>query len=201
MRTLVAFVLLVPAAHAGSIPLATFSWSQPQPVSLPAEYIAGLQMFSGTTLGVAWYETVSSFPHHSFADAATVEAFYNELYTDDNGQLRFWNGGQVYNNGLCAWCQFYWSIGDGRDQHLAEKAAAGFTAQMLAPSLGPHLIGYTLTGIERTVTANTQTITFHGFAIPEPGCWLLVLCGCLHLVTRAARKRGGGSCRSVNNCN
>lgn len=172
---ILALLLLPLSAQAGTIPLARFEWSQPEPVSLPAEYRAVLTMYTPGHESELWKETVTEFPYHSEASQEIVSEFNRLLYLDDNGELQFINGGQ--NIGICGWCQLFWSIGEGADRFLAEKAAAGWDAEMFVPRVGSHLDGYLITGIERTVTADSQTITFSGIPIPEPACLVLVLCG------------------------
>ncbi|HEX2475378.1 MAG TPA: PEP-CTERM sorting domain-containing protein [Lacipirellulaceae bacterium] len=169
-------LIATPAAAGEPQPVATLTWRQPQPVTLPAEYSVFFRMFSYDITVAGWRETVSSFPHHSFADEATVNSFNAELFTANaiyqfNGELRFFHGEQT--DFPCGWCQLHWAIGEGHDQFLAEKAADGWSGEMLAPSRGPNLVGYILTGIERTVTATSQTITLHGVPVPEPASWLL----------------------------
>lgn len=188
MRVLFAFVLLVPAAHAGSIPLAEFRWSQPYQVTLPAQYMAVMRMYDGRQTFENWQETVTAFPHTSHADQQTVDDFNRVLNLAENGEFIFFNGGidgpHASNGALCGFCQFYFLIGEGKDQWASQIAASGWQAQMFVPRLGPHLVGYWITDIERTITSTSQTITLHGLAIPEPGCWLLVLCCCVWHVRR-----------------
>jgi hypothetical protein len=70
---------------------------------------------------------------------------------------------------------------------LDEQAAAGFAADLFVPRLGPNLFGYLFTGIERTVTATSQTITLHGYAVPEPATWLLIAVGLCWFGQRTTR--------------
>jgi hypothetical protein len=54
------------------------------------------------------------------------------------------------------------------------------------PENGPGLYGYTLTRIDRTITAEAQTIYFYGEAIPEPAtCMLMLFAASAHLCARA----------------
>jgi hypothetical protein len=193
MRALIiTLAILFPlTAQAGSMPIATFEWSQPNTVTLPAPYIAELRMYDVQPTSAGWQETITAFPHASFAPQSIVDAFNAELYQAENGQFRFYNGGitaaDVSNGGQCGWCQLHWLIGDGRQQFDTEIRESGWEAEMHVPRLGPHLIGYLVTGIERTVTADSQTITLHGIPIPEPASWLLVLLFVtLHISKRSA---------------
>jgi hypothetical protein len=192
MRYTLAFACLLiatSAAAAGPIPLAEFKWSQPYEVTLPAEDKAVLRMYhGGPIVRVGWIETVTAFPHHSVASQEIVDAFNHEIYTAENGELPFWNGGDGAGKTIapCGWCQFAWSIGEGRDRFLEEKAAAGWHAEMFVPRLRSHLDGYLITSIERTVTADSQTLLFSGIPIPEPASWLLA-CLALCFVRRMKR--------------
>jgi hypothetical protein len=113
MRYTLAFACLLVATSADArepIPIATFSWSQPQPVTLPAEYGASLRMYTPEVSAVGWRETIAAYPFHSFADQAMVDAWNAEHATgfaapDWNGQIAFVNGGQNY--GICGWCQLH----------------------------------------------------------------------------------------------
>lgn len=188
MRTLLALLLLPLTASAGTIPLATFSWSQPYEVTLPAPYKATIRMYDGDVSTAAWTETVTAFPHHSFAPANVVDAFNREILSFPEGQIPFWNGGDggafASNGGLCGFCQLHFLIGVSREQWNEQVTASGWTATMFVPKLGPNLWGYYLTDIERLVTADAQKITFHGMPIPEPASWLLVLSVCVWHIRR-----------------
>jgi hypothetical protein len=193
MRSLLLLLpLLVPlSADAGTIPLASFEWSQQHEITLPAQYSATLRMFNGPMTTAGWQETISSWPHESLAPQSIVDGFNAAIYSADNGAFVFYNGGnqgaQASNGGICGWCQLHWMIGDGADQFEQEKAESGWNVAMFVPRLGSHLEGYLVTRIERTVTADSQTIELHGIPIPEPASWLLVLCGCvLHFNKRSA---------------
>ena len=200
MRTLIALLLLASAARAETMLLAEFKWSQPDPVTLPTEYI--VQAPSPTYPAwpsYEWRETVTSFPHTSTAPPEVLPILQQGFTYGP--YVILWNSPQqsAYGVGGCATCKFDRLI---NNPEWAERVAAdGWDVDLHVPQLGNALWGYDITEVERFVTADAQTIRLYGAAlpVPEPAAWLIVLCGFVHpstLALRSARLRWPGPPRN-----
>lgn len=190
MRALIitlAFLLPLPAQ--AEMLLAEFKWSQAFEVTLPAPYSVHLtrNASSGNPFTAGYFVEVNQFPHVTMLDAATFEDFDRVLAhsnSDFTATIKFWNGGSQGEHGVepdspggaCSTCVVYRLIGHERDEWLERATAAGWDARMFVPSKGgPALWGYKITEVERTITADFQSVRLLGIAVPEPASWLLVL--------------------------
>jgi hypothetical protein len=188
-------LLLAPAAHAEML-LLELGWENPEPVTLPAEYIFDISSGGGGNFAL-WRENVSSFPHTSLADPELVDRFNLHLgwFPWDHEffpivSLSVENQAPELPR-ICTSCYWRRLVANLDDAAMtgAEWAAfaesVGWNVNLQVPLLGQGLRGYEVTRIERSVTAEAQTIRLYGNVVPEPACCLLVI----HLVGQAFLKR------------
>lgn len=180
-----AFCLLFASPAAAEMLLASFTWSNPEPVTLPASYGFYVEAYSHDH--DFWSETVNSFPFHSFAPPELVRALDYPIANPGNYNDMLWirmtNGDQGPERKTdCASC---WSDRLlGIDPGWADFVTAkGWDVDVYVPLGDWGFLGYYLTNIERLVTAQSQTIRLYG-TVPEPASWLLLVVGLLHVSRR-----------------
>ena len=172
-----------------------------QPQTLPATYaFAAANPFDGE----GWFEEVTAYPHRSSASAELVSEFNriiaNGNWHPTNPQYPFIemgiltdhpsDGGVVLQGperpALCTSC--YWSrlVANLDDDHgtgaewKAFAESVGWNVNLVVPLLGQGLSGYHITGVDRIVTADAQTIRIYG-VVPEPASFVLALLGLCHV--------------------
>ena len=178
------------ATPAGATPilLAEFTWSQPDPVTLPDFYTIFTRRF-GDELTGGWSETITQYGS-TWAPPVKVAAInvVMTLTTDRSIGITPYNGGQSPDLGYgCATCYVHRLIGDEREEWLQLATEKGWAASLYVPVKLTHfspLWGYEFTDIERVVTPQAQTIRLYGISIPEPTAGLLLLLGVVHVSTR-----------------
>jgi hypothetical protein len=181
-----AAVLVCRSSHAEML-LAEFEFTQPGTVTLPAQYqftvenanLPGHDHFSVAT--VVWHDTIEAFPTVQAASPELVDRF-NAITTNhpDNSRRVF-----IYNEpfGLPLFSTRPFDNIWFEDLDPGD----GWRAQAFVPFVpnpdgdperrnGNGLWGYWVTGLERTITAESQLVRIFGHPIPEPAAWLLVLC-------------------------
>jgi hypothetical protein len=194
MRTLLFLLLLPLPAHAEML-LLEIGWENPEPVTLPAEYLFDISSGGGNF--ALWIENVSSFPHTSLATPEMVDRFNLHLgwfpWDHEFFPIVSLSAGNQAPElpRICTSCYWRRLVANLDDAAMtgAEWAAfaesVGWNVDLRVPLLGQGLRGYELSRIERSVTAEAQTIRLYGNVVPEPACWLLVI----HLVCQAFLKR------------
>jgi hypothetical protein len=179
--------------------LVEFGWSQPNPVTLPANYTA---LLGSTPWDTSQTDIITGFPTTQFGVADSV-AFWNQRCTYGTAcSVGFSNGGQQPTQFIA---QFdldkvlggpnrLWADGwDGNAQPFVGHTGTWHDATYV-PQKGngnQALYGYQITAVEREVTATTQTIRLYGVnsPVPEPSTFVLGLFGFLaHLSGRFPRR-------------
>jgi hypothetical protein len=160
--------------------LVEFGWSQPDPVTLPASYVAGVNNTSWNFVPPP--QIISQYPTTEFAGANAVN-FWNQSCGYNLCTVSFSNGGQHYHTTipdteldyLLGGLNHIWADGwDGHSTPFGDNLPPAYTGTWHAATYV-----YTITAVEREVTATTQTIRLYGFEtwVPEPSTCLLALLG------------------------
>ena len=167
--------------------LVEFGWSQPDPVTLPANYTA---LVNSNSWDPFQNNTITQYPTTQFAVSGAV-LFWNQACTYGTACfVGFANGGQQpsafgaeYNlDKVLGGPNQLWADGwDGNTQPFTNQTGVWHAATYV-PQKGngnQALFGYLITAVEREVTATTQTIRLYGVdaPVPEPSTLLLALLG------------------------
>jgi hypothetical protein len=176
--------------------LVEFGWSQPDPVTLPANYTASVN--STPWNGAFGGQIISQYPTNEFAGPFAID-FWNQSCSFGTAcGIAFANGGQQpaqlggpYNlDQVLGGPNQSWADGwDGNTQPFVNHTGIWHTATYV-PQKGngnQALFGYQITAVEREVTATTQTIRLYGVdaPVPEPSTLVLALLGCAAISLRA----------------
>lgn len=192
-RTLlfVAALATATSVQAGTILLAEFEFSQPEPITPPADYSFTLNNNSLVDKVLFWPVTVDAFPLTELASPEMVATF-NALVTNSPNNIRrvsLVNDGQAINEfGSMPFDNIWFPDADPDDNWRAEA----FVPHVPDPARDPldrlytGLWGYWIDEVERVITADSQLVRFRGHVIPEPATWLFVLlCVAWHLSKRS----------------
>jgi hypothetical protein len=179
--------------------LVEFGWSQPNPVTLPANYTASVGSTPWNGVG---FNTITQYPTTDFAGQNAI-AFWNQSCTFGTPcSVGFANGGQQPNQFAA---QFdldvvlggpnrLWADGwDGNAQPFTNHTGTWFAATYV-PQKGNSnqaLFGYQITAVERDVTATTQSLRLYGInaPVPEPSTTILMILSSLAHITARPRQR------------
>ena len=169
--------------------LVEFGWSQPDPVTLPATYVASVGFTSWNGIGDST-NVISAYPTAQSAGQLAID-FWNQRCTLGTACfVGFANGGRQpspfgasYNlDQVLGGPNQLWADGwDGNPQPFVNHSGVWHAATYV-PQKGngnQALFGYLITAVEREVTATTQTIRLYGVdaPVPEPSTLLLALLG------------------------
>jgi hypothetical protein len=178
--------------------LVEFGWSQPNPVTLPANYSASVN--STPWNGVFGGQIISQYPTTEFAGPFAID-FWNQSCTFGTACfVGFANGGQQpsqfgsdYNlDKVLGGPNQLWADGwDGNAQPFVNHTGIWHAATYV-PQIGngnQALYGYIITAVERDVTSTTQTIRLYGIVnpLPEPSTLVLAILVCFCHLSRRAR--------------
>jgi hypothetical protein len=179
--------------------LVEFGWSQPNPVTLPANYIT---LVDSSDWDSSNSNTITVYPTTQFADSFAV-SYWNKNCADgsscgiqlsNGGQEPFQFGGQANLDQILGGPNRLWADGwDGNPQPYPNSVGAWHAATYVPQLGGPNkaLFGYLITAVERQITPDTETIRVYGVnaPVPEPSSWLLgLLGGVIHLSGRFPRR-------------
>lgn len=179
--------------------LVEFGWSQPNPVTLPANYIT---LVGGADWDSSNSNNVTGYPTTQFADAGAV-SYWNFRCTSgaacgvefsNGGQQPFQFGGQANLDQILGGPNHLWVDGwDGNPQPYMSSVGTWHAATYVPQIGGPNqaLLGYLISAVQREITVTTQTIRIYGVTapVPEPSSCLLVLLGCgIHFSGRYPRR-------------
>jgi hypothetical protein len=172
--------------------LVEFGWSQPDPVTLPAIYTAGVNF---TPWDTSQTNSITAFPTNQFGVAESVVGWNQRCTLGTFCAVGFSNDGQQPSpfiseydlDNVLGGPNRLWADGwDGNTQpfmnHTGTWHAATYVLQK--GNGNQALFGYHITAVEREITAITQTIRLYGVdaPVPEPATLVLALLGfCAHL--------------------
>lgn len=190
------FIGLVLAANSAraEMLLVEFGWTQPDPVTLPANYVV---LVSG---GSGWHDAgpISQYPTTMQATPAIVNLWNERCARGSSCSVDFSNGGQQPFDPPGGSSNIDYILGGNNrlwaDGWIDGAPVAG-NGQWIAATHVPQkgngnqaLWGYEVTRIERIVTADSQFVRIYGINVPEPATWLLILFACaIHLSGRYLR--------------
>lgn len=169
-------------AHAQML-LAEFEFIQPGAVQLPANYHFNVTNNHLPPLPdtrpqmVNWVDTINSVPVTQTASPEMV-AQMNAITTNHPSQdRRFYilNGSFSLPFFIDRPFDAIWYPDDPSDGWRAEAFVDFDPCAASDPfcHIGRGLWGYIVTGLERTITAESQLVRIYGHPIPEPASWLL----------------------------
>lgn len=204
MRWLVYFVLAMSWMACAETALALdpllveFGWSQPNPVTLPANYIAAI---NGAYDWANVPNTITAYPTTQFADSDAINFWNQTCAAGTSCGIGFANGRQQPSPFSAAYLldnilggpNQVWADGwDGNAQPFSNHTGTWHAATYV-PQKGngnQALYGYLITAVEREVTATTQTLRLYGVnaPVPEPSTIFLVTISCLAHTTARRRR-------------
>ncbi len=182
-RILAIAVLLLFTSNASAALLAEFSWQIPIPVVAPAKYEISRFAVPGGPFAV--WTTETSDLNGTFAAPQSIVDVFNICWATGNGgwtvirsdvfdDVHKWQSPLTNKFGGLGLDAVIWNGFNGY----------GWSGQAYVPQKGIALLGYKLTGLERSVTPTSQTIRIFGEVVPEPATWVLVCVGVVALLSR-----------------
>jgi hypothetical protein len=185
----------------GEILLAEFELTQPEPITLPADYAFTVENIQ-LQQTVFWPAVVNQYPFTESASSEMASRF-NAITTNsphNHRELRMHNDFQPINQFNRVPFDQIWFDDVPDDGWRAQAFVPFVLPQTNDPRDRLHvgLWGYIVTGLERTITAESQLVRIYGHPIPEPATLSVLLVAVVHVFNRRSqRKQRLVDCRAL----